>query len=151
MKDKNMRFGDYIRKKRLADSRELTQQDVADHLDISLSYMSAVEIGNKKPFDGDKLERLAEYLILSEEETALVFDLASRENRGVPYDIEDTLMYEEIGNLARYALRQSKAGFIKEEDWKTFIRQMEAKKSKRDQGSEQYQKSGQNKGGDGDG
>jgi hypothetical protein len=37
-------------------------------------------------------------------------------------------MYEEIGDLARYALRQSKAGFIKEEDWKIFIRMMEAKK-----------------------
>jgi len=135
MKDKHMRFGDYIRKKRLADSRELTQQDVADHLGISLSYMSAVENRRKHPFAGDKLEQLAQFLNLSEAETALMYDLASRESHEVPYDIEDTLMYEEVGDLIRYATRQSKAGFIAEEDWKTFIRQMEAKKQAKE-GSE---------------
>ena len=134
IKEKNMRFGDYIRKKRLEDPRELTQQDVADYLGVSLSYMSAVENRHKRPFDGGKLETLAKYLKLSENETALMFDLASRENREVPYDIEDTLMYDGIGELARYALRQSKAGFIKEADWKTFIRQMEAKKLEQGQG-----------------
>ena len=123
-----MRFGDYIRKKRLADSRELTMQDVADHLGISLSYMSMVENKHKRPFDGETLELLAEFLRLTEEETALMYDLAGREHRGVPYDIEDTLMYEDVGDLIRYAARQSKAGFIQEEDWKTFIRQMEEKK-----------------------
>ena len=128
MKDKHMRFGDYIRKKRLADSRELTMQDVADHLGISLSYMSMVENKHKRPFDGETLELLAEFLRLTEEETALMYDLAGREHRGVPYDIEDTLMYEDVGDLIRYAARQSKAGFIQEEDWKTFIRQMEEKK-----------------------
>jgi transcriptional regulator with XRE-family HTH domain len=130
MKDKHMRFGDYIRKKRLADPRELTMQNIADHLDLSLSYISAVELGHKKPFEGDKLEILAVFLKLTEEETALMFDLASRESREVPYDIEDTLMYENLGDLIRYATRQSKAGFIKEEDWKRFIREMEARKQK---------------------
>ena len=128
MKDKHMLFGDYIRRKRLEDPRELTQQDIANHLGISLSYMSAVENRNKRPFIGEKLEQLAQFLDLTEEETALMFDLASRESREVPYDIEDTLMYENVGDLIRYAARQSKAGFIQEEDWKTFIREMEAKK-----------------------
>jgi transcriptional regulator with XRE-family HTH domain len=136
MKEKHMRFGDYIRKKRLADPRELTQQDVADHLGVSLSYMSAVENRHKRPFDGGRLEALAGYLNLSEEEAALMFDLASRENREVPYDIEDTLMYENVGDLIRYATRQSKAGFIQEEDWKTFIRQMEAKKQNQTKGDD---------------
>lgn len=57
-----------------------------------------------------------------------MFDLAARENREVPYDIEDTLMHESVGDLARFALRRSKAGFITEEDWKTLIRQSEARK-----------------------
>jgi len=128
MKDKYLRFGDYIRRKRLADPRELTMQNVADHLEISLSYMSAIENNRKPPFDGDKLEALAEFLRLSEEDTAMMFDLAGRESRGVPHDIEETLMYEGVGDYIRYAARQSKAGFIQEEDWKTFIRQMEEKK-----------------------
>ena len=125
-----MFFGEFIRKKRLADPREITMLDVAKHLGISLSYMSAIENRHKPPFDGDKLMELAEFLNLTEEDTALMFDLAGKENREVPYDIQDTFMYDEVGDLARYALRQSKAGFIKEADWKAFIRQAEEKKNK---------------------
>jgi transcriptional regulator with XRE-family HTH domain len=134
MKDKHIHYGDFIRKKRLADPRELTQQDVADHLDISLSYMNEVENGRKKPLDGEKNEKLALFLNLSDEDAAFLFDIASRENREIPFDIEDTLMYEDVGDLIRYAARQSKAGFIQEEDWKTFIREMEEKKKKEDVG-----------------
>ena len=130
MREKYMRFGDYIRQKRLDDPRELTMHDVAVYLGISTSYMSEVENRRKKPFDRKRLAKLAEFLNLTEEEKATMYDIASRDNRGVPYDIEDTLMYEEVGDLARFALRQSKAGFITEEDWKLFIRQMEEKKAK---------------------
>ena len=132
MQEKNMYFGEYIRKKRLDDPRELTMQEVADHLGISLSYMSAIENRRKPPFDGDKLESLATFLELSAEETALMFDLAGKETREVPYDIQDTFMYDEVGELARYALRQSQAGHIKEADWKAFIRQAEEKKRKKE-------------------
>jgi transcriptional regulator with XRE-family HTH domain len=128
MKEKHMRFGRYIRSKRLANPRELRQLDVANHLGISLTYYSQIEVGTKKPLEGGKLERLAKFLELTDEETALMYDLAGRETREVPYDIEDTLMHEDVGDLIRYATRRSRDGFIKEEDWKTFIRQMEAEK-----------------------
>jgi len=128
MNDKRMRFGDFIRKKRLADPRELSMNDVAEHLGVSQAYISMVENRYKRPFDGGMLEKLAEFLNFTEEEKALMYDLASRENGEIPYDIEETFMYEEVGELARYALRQSKKGVFKEEDWKTFIRETEAKK-----------------------
>ena len=131
MKEKYMSFGDYIRKKRLADLRKLTMSDVAKHLNISVSYVSAVENRNKRAFDGEMLAKLAKFLKLTEEETALMYDLAGRENHNVPYDIEDTFLYEEVGDLIRYATRQTKAGFIKEEDWRTFIRLKEEEKKKR--------------------
>ena len=57
-----------------------------------------------------------------------MYDLAARDRREIPSDIEDIMMYSEIGDMARLALRQSKAGVIDEEDWKTFIRDMEKKK-----------------------
>ena len=136
MKEINMRFGEYMRKKRLADPRELAMQDVADHLGVSISYISAMETRRKDPFDGDKLGEWAKFLNLSEEETALMYDLAGRETREVPYDIQDTFMYEGVGEMARYALRQSKAGFIKEEDWKALIRKAEEEKNKRQGGIE---------------
>ena len=125
MKEKHMRFGAYIRKKRLADPRELSMKDVGDHLGFTQQYMSLIENSNKKPFDGEILEKLAAFLNLSEEETALMYDLAGKEKNDVPYDIQDTLMYENVGDLIRYAARQTKAGFIKEEDWKKFIREKE--------------------------
>ena len=125
-----MRFGAYIRKKRLADPRELTMRDIAEHLNLSIPYISYVENGNKKPYDGEILEKLAEFLNLTEEETALMYDLAGKESRAVPYDLEDTLMHEDVGDLILYAARQTKAGYIKEEDWKTFIRQKEEEKKK---------------------
>ena len=132
MNEKRIRFGDYIRKKRLADPRELSMKDVAEHLGISQSYVSMVENRYKRPFDGETLEKLADFLNLNYEEKALMYDIASRETSEVPYDLEETLMYEEVGDLARYALRQSKKGIFKEEDWKTFIRETEAKKKKQE-------------------
>jgi len=45
-------------------------------------------------------------------------------------------MYEEVGELARYALRQTKAGNVKEEAWKRFIREIEAEKAKQGQGED---------------
>jgi len=128
MDEKHIRFGEYIRRKRIADPRELTMKDVADRLGIKKSYMSLVENSFKKPFDNEKLEILAEYLELTEEETETLYDLASREKNEVPHDIEETFADDEIGGLARYALRQSKKGVFKEEDWKRFIRETEAKK-----------------------
>jgi transcriptional regulator with XRE-family HTH domain len=133
MNEKRMKFGDFIRKKRLADPRELSMKDVAEHLGVALSYISMVENRYKRPFDGERLQKLAEFLNLSEEDTATMYDLASHENGEIPYDIEETLMYEEVGALARYALRQSKKGVFKEEDWKTFIRETEAKKKEEQQ------------------
>jgi hypothetical protein len=52
-----------------------------------------------------------------------MFDLAARDRREVPSDIEDIMMYGEIGEMARLALRKSNAGEINEEDWKRFIRE----------------------------
>ena len=61
-----------------------------------------------------------------------MYDLAARDRREIPSDIEDIMMYSEIGDMARLALRQSNAGVIDEEDWKTFIREMEEKKEAKD-------------------
>ena len=128
MHEKNMRFGDYIRKKRLDDPREITLSDMAKRLGISLTYLSDIERGCKKPFDAGVIEKFCVYLNLTGEDKARVYDLAAKEKSGIPADIEDVLMYEHIGEMARFALRQSNAGNVTEEDWKKFIRDIEAKK-----------------------
>lgn len=139
MKEKRIRFGDFIKKKRLDDPRELTQSDVGKQLGISVSFLSDIENRRRRPFDSDKIEIFAQFLGLTEEEKARMYDLASYENREIPSDIEDILMYEEVGEMARFALRQSKAGNATEEDWKRFIREIEANKERRESGEQDDQ------------
>jgi transcriptional regulator with XRE-family HTH domain len=128
LREQFMRFGDFIKHKRLSDPRELTLKDMSERLGISLSFLSDIENNRRKPFDKDKIEMFAQVLNLSDEDKAKMYDLAARDRREIPSDIEDIMMYSEIGDMARLALRQSKAGVIDEEDWKTFIRDMEKKK-----------------------
>jgi len=130
IQEKNMRFGDYIRKKRLDDPRGLTLSDMSKALGISLSFLSDIEHKRRKAFSPDQIELFSDFLDLSDEERAWMYDLASRENREVPSDIEDIMMYEEAGSMARFALRQTKAGYVTEEDWKQFIRKIEERKKK---------------------
>ena len=118
MKDENMRFGAYIKSKRLKDERELTLKDMSQVLGLSLSMLSDIEQGRRKPFDKERIERFCEYLGLSEEDKHLMSD------------IDDTLMYTEAGKLARMALRMTNAGVADEEDWKIFIREIEKKRGR---------------------
>lgn len=129
MNEKNMRFGDFIKSKRQKDSRELTLKDISFELGISLSLLSDIENNRRKPFDADKIEKFADYLKLSVEEKATMYDLAARDTGEIPSDLEDIMMYGEIGEMARLALRKSNAGVIKESDWKRFIREMEDKEN----------------------
>ncbi|NLJ56372.1 MAG: helix-turn-helix domain-containing protein [Firmicutes bacterium] len=124
-----MRFGDYIKQKRLQHPDELTLKEVSKMLGISLSFLSDVENNRRKPFDKNKIEMLAAKLGLTAEEKATMFDLAARGRKEVPSDIEDVMMYSEVGKMARLALRKTNTGEITEEDWKQFIRK---KKQKQD-------------------
>jgi len=124
-----MRFGDYIKQKRLQHPDELTLKEVSKMLGISLSFLSDVENNRRKPFDKNKIEMLAAKLGLTAEEKATMFDLAARGRKEVPSDIEDVMMYSEVGKMARLALRKTNIGEITEEDWKQFIRK---KKQKQD-------------------
>jgi len=128
MKERYMRFGEFIRSKRLKDPRELTLKDVAEQLGISLTFLSDIENGRRKPFDSEKIEQLCSFLNLGDEDRERMYDLAARETGAVPSDIDDTFMYTDIGDLARRAIRMSNAGIIAEEDWREFIRRNEEKK-----------------------
>ena len=128
MKEQYMRFGQFIKSKRLADRRELTQKDVADRLGISLTLLSDIEKGRRNPFNAEKIESFCEYLGLSDDDRSRMYDLAARETGEVPADIDETLMYTDSGEIARRMLRLTNAGVVGEEDWREFIRQIEEKK-----------------------
>ena len=128
MKEENMTFGQYIRKKRLDSPQELTLREISQKLDMSLSMYSDIEKDRRTPSDNFDYEKLASILSLDAAEKALMYDLAARRKRTVPSDIEDVMMYSESGNYARMALRMTNEGTANAEDWKKFIRNLEARK-----------------------
>lgn len=130
MREENMRFGAFIRAKRIKDPRELTLKDISSVLGISGSLLSDIEQGRRRPFDSERIETFSEYLHLTESDRARLYDLAARETGEVPSDIEDTMMFSPIGDLARHALRLSNEGIVDEDDWREFIRRMEQKRGK---------------------
>ena len=128
MREENMRFGRFIKTKRLSDERELTLKDLSDKLGLSLSMLSDIENGRRRPFDSDKIEVFCDFLNLTPEDKALMYDLAAREKSEIPSDFEDTLMYSESGKMMRRAIRMTNEGLADEEDWRDFIRRLEKKK-----------------------
>lgn len=125
MREENMDFGQFIRSKRLKDSRELTLRDISEELGISLSMLSDIEQGRRKPFDGEKIERFSAYLHLSEEDKARLYDLAAKKRAGyIPEDIDDIMMYSDVGNMARFALRMTNKGRLSKEDWEQLIQKV---------------------------
>jgi transcriptional regulator with XRE-family HTH domain len=127
MRKRDLTFGEFIRQKRL-DGGQLTLKDIGTALGISLTHYSDIEHGRRSPGGELNYEKLAYLLRLTEEEKALMYDLAAKKRDSVPSDIKDVMMNSESGNMARMALRMTKAGIAKEDDWKEFIRQLERKK-----------------------
>ena len=120
-------FGRFIREKRL-DAKDVMMKDIGYAVGISLSYLSDIEHDRRNPGEGFDYEALAKILRLTDVEKAHMYDLAGKCRKTVPEDIEEVMMNTESGNMARMALRMTKAGIAKEDDWKEFIRQLERKK-----------------------
>ena len=120
-------FGRFIREKRL-DAGDIMLKDIGYAVGVSLSYLSDIEHDRRNPGEGFDYEALAKLLRLTEDEKAHMYDLAGKCRKTVPEDIEEVMMNTESGNMARMALRMTKAGIAKEDDWKEFIRQLERKR-----------------------
>jgi transcriptional regulator with XRE-family HTH domain len=103
MQEMSMRYGQFLRTKRISDSRELTLKDVAGELGVSVSFVSDVEQGRRKPYDEEKTEKLIEFLKLTEEEIALMNDLAARESFRYAPVPEDIKICKDAGDLESVA------------------------------------------------
>ena len=79
MQEKSMRYGQFLRFKRISDDRSLTIKDIAEELGVSLSFVSDVEAGRRKPYDEERTEKLIEFLQLTKEDIARMQDLAAKE------------------------------------------------------------------------
>ena len=136
MRKNRERFGKFIRDKRVHDPRELRQSDVAEILGISTSLYGLIETNARPPFDLEKMEIFANLFHLTYEEKTMMYDLAARETNEIPADLEDIIMYSEVGDVARQLFRELQNGDFVEEKWKTLIREAEKEKKRREGGDE---------------
>ena len=123
-------FGAFITNIRLNDERRLRQGDVADKLEMSLSYYSDIEKDYRRPLNAEEMEIFAELFNLTREEKTTMYDLASQKTNTIPTDVENYIMEDENGELARMALRKAKEVNADEKMWKQFIWELEKKQKK---------------------
>ena len=118
-------FGKFIEEKRNA--KDITLRGLATMLEIAPAYMSDIEKGHRYPPDKDKLEAMALFLELSEDEKNRMYDLAAGEKENtVSPDLPEYIMGTE---KARVALRMARDNNVPEATWQKIIDMLEAEQA----------------------
>jgi transcriptional regulator with XRE-family HTH domain len=118
-------FGQYITTKRKALGINLRKfAQLVDNM--APAYLSDIEKGNRYPPDKDKIQKMAQILQLTSQETAYLYDLAAfdrasvekEKSSAVPPDLPEYIMSNE--NL-RIALRTARDASVTNNDWHKVI------------------------------
>lgn len=122
--EKTRTFGSYVREKRLA--AKVNLRKLAEILGIAPAYMSDIENDHRYPPEKEKIYQIAEALLLNQEETDLLFDLAGKTKKNsVSPDIADYIMDQDKSRAALRLARDTGAG---EKEWEAIIRLLEERK-----------------------
>lgn len=62
-----MRYNQFLKAKRISDSKKLTLKGVDEELDVSVSYVSDIEQVSWKPYDEVKSLKIIEFYKLTED------------------------------------------------------------------------------------
>ncbi len=111
-------FGEFLVQKRL--QSDIPAKWLAEALDISQVYMCDIEKGRRRISEA-LLPRLAELLLLSEEECYEMYDLAAKAKNTVSSDLSDYIMKNDI---VRKLLRTAQKNGVSDEMWQEFIAQI---------------------------
>lgn len=111
-------FGDFLVQKRL--QSDIPAKWLAKALGISQVYMCDIEKGRRRISEA-LLPRLAELLLLSEEERYEMYDLAAKAKNTVSADLSDYIMKNDI---VRKLLRTAQKNGVSDEVWQEFIAQI---------------------------
>jgi transcriptional regulator with XRE-family HTH domain len=111
-------FGDYIKDLRKVKGKTL--EDISKCLNLSMSFISDIENKRRNPFDEEKMEILADYLVLTSEEKAKLYDLAAQRKQSVPDDVKNVIMFSPESDFVRLALRKTNSGELSKQDWEDF-------------------------------
>lgn len=122
-------FGNYISKKRK--EKEISLRTMAKDLNISVSYLSDLEQGNKLPPNSTKdnykdlLMLIMDYLELSDEEKSKCQLFADNDLVKKGYVSNDITNYMGQTPLANVALRKAKDLNYSDDDWKKIIEEID--------------------------
>lgn len=126
-------FGSFIKEKRLL--RQISLRKFAELLDISPVYMCNMEKDRNPAPKDDILSHMAELLLLSEQETETLYDLAAK-SKSTPTVSRDLPEYIMDRDIVRVALRTAKDVDATDEEWQEFIAKLEARRRKIQEDSE---------------
>lgn len=117
-------FGKYV--EQLRKSREKSLRETAKAIGVSPQFYSEVEKGRRNTFTKERMEKLAAYLMLNEEESRMLYDKAKEANNAaLPLDCED---YAADHAFVVEALRLSKATGAGEKEWQQLLDDLRARR-----------------------
>lgn len=111
-------FGSFVHKKRT--QKQISLRGLADMIDVSAVYVSSMEKGKRAAPTYPVLMKIADALLLSDEEKVLMFDLAAKSKNTLSL-AEDLLEYINDNEIVHKALRTAKKCNATNEDWQNFI------------------------------
>ena len=111
-----LNFGDFIAKNR--QQRNITLRGMARKMNISSTYLNEVEKDRRNPFDFEKLIKISDILMLSEEERNIMMDLAGEKRAEVAPDIPE---YIKDNCYLTTALRTARDLGVAEEEWMEIV------------------------------
>lgn len=116
-------FGEFLQKKR--EAKQITLRKMAEMLKMSTPYLSDIEKGRRNPPEMDKLDQIAQILLLSDEERTVMLDLAGKMRNTVAPDLPEYIMERDYVSAALRTARDLDAS---EADWLRFVEELKQRK-----------------------
>ena len=98
---------------------------MAKLIGITAPYLTDIEKDRRNPPEIQKLDKIAEILSLTEEEKAVMFDLAGKQRNSVAPDLPDYIMKRDY---VAAALRTARDLDADEDDWLKFVEELKQRK-----------------------
>jgi transcriptional regulator with XRE-family HTH domain len=118
-----LNFGDFLQKKRM--ERQLTLRKMAELLGFSAPYLTDIEKDRRNPPEMESLEQISKVLNLSDDERAVMFDLAGKKRNAVAPDLPEYIIERDY---VAAALRTARDLDASEADWLRFVEELKNRK-----------------------
>jgi len=118
-----LNFGDFLQKKRM--ERQITLRKMAELLGFSAPYLTDIEKDRRNPPEMESLEQISKVLNLSEDERAVMFDLAGKKRNAVAPDLPEYIIERDY---VAAALRTARDLDASEADWLRFVEELKNRK-----------------------